>query len=92
MGAYLSRRKFLRTASVALALIPIMVAKSAHAVNNAPMRAKLHYQSVPKNDMSCASCLEFIPGKTEQGLGACKIIPNDDEIAPNAYCTGWNTM
>ncbi|MGB8518296.1 MAG: twin-arginine translocation signal domain-containing protein [Gallionella sp.] len=88
----LSRRRFLQTAGLAFAVIPIVVARPAHAMNNVPLRARLQYQNTPKNDMSCVSCLEFIPGKTNQDLGACKIIPNDDEIAPNAYCTGWNTM
>ncbi len=86
------RRNFLRIASVALALIPVVIARSAHATTNATLRAKLQYQNTPNGEMSCASCLEFIPGKTVQDLGGCKVIPGDNEIASNAYCTSWNTM
>lgn len=88
----LSRRKFLRSAGLALALIPIVIARSAHAMSNAQVRARLQYQNTPKNDMSCSSCLEFVPGKTDKDSGRCKIIPDDDEITPNGYCTGWNSM
>lgn len=56
------------------------------------MRAELQYQNVPKDNMNCSTCLEFIPGKTDKDLGKCKVIPEDDEISPNGYCTKWNTM
>lgn len=92
MSTNLGRRKFLRAASAALALIPLVVARPACAQANTSVRARLKYQDTPNNDMSCASCLEFIPGKTAQNLGGCRVIPGDDEIAPNAYCTSWNTM
>jgi hypothetical protein len=92
MNTDLSRRNFLRTASVALALIPVVVARSAQARSNPTLRAQLQYQNSPKNEMSCVSCLEFIPGKSEQDLGGCKVIPDDNEIAANGYCTSWNTM
>lgn len=86
------RRKFLQAASIAFALIPIVIARPAHARSNASVRAQLKYQDTPKNEMSCVSCLEFIPGKTDKDLGGCKVIPGDDEIAPNGYCSSWNTM
>ncbi|NNM80263.1 MAG: twin-arginine translocation signal domain-containing protein [Gallionella sp.] len=92
MDTNLNRRRFLQTASVALALIPLVVIRPARANTNAPARAQLKYQNTPNNEMSCASCLEFIPGKSAKDLGGCKVIPDDDEIAPNAYCTSWNTM
>jgi hypothetical protein len=92
MNPDLGRRRFLQTASIALALIPLVVARTACAKTNASVRAQLKYQNMPNNDMSCASCLEFIPGKTNKDLGGCKVIPGDDEIALNGYCTSWNTM
>ena len=92
MDTNLNRRRFLQTASVALALIPLVVIRPARANTNASVRAQLKYQNTPNNEMSCASCLEFIPGKSAKDLGGCKVIPDDDEIAPNAYCTSWNTM
>lgn len=88
-----TRRRLLKTASVALASIPLVaVTGQAIAKTNAMMRTQLKYQDTPLGDKSCASCLEFIPGKTPTDLGGCKQIPWDDEIAPTGYCVLWNTM
>ncbi len=92
MSTSLTRRRFLKTASFALILAPLVVARQAGAITNAGVRAELKYQSSPKDDMSCTTCLEFIPGKTAKDSGRCKVIPGDDEISPNGYCTKWNTM
>lgn len=89
----MNRREFLKTAGAALTLIPLATfSRQARANTNAKVRAELKYQNYPKDDMSCNTCLEFIPGKTGKDLGMCKVIPGDDEISPNGYCTKWNTM
>ncbi len=93
MNVVLTRRKLLKNVGVALAAIPIVVvSRFASAATNAAIRTQLKYQAKPENGNSCASCLEFIPGKTEHDLGGCKVIPDDDEISPDGYCTAWNTM
>lgn len=93
MNTNLTRRDFLKSASLALVLIPIMAAsKQAMANTNSKLRTELQYQNLPKDNMSCTTCMEFIPGKTDKDLGKCKVIPGDDEISPNGYCTKWNTM
>ena len=93
MNANLERRKFWKSAAIALALIPIvLVSRPARAKTNAPLRAELAYQNTPKEGMKCMSCVEFIPGKTDAGPGSCKVIPGDDEISPDGYCARWNTM
>ncbi len=93
MGTDLSRRKWLKNASVTLTLLPlVLISRQAGAKTNATLRAQLKYQSTPQNAMSCLTCLEFIPGKTDKDLGGCKVLPDDDEISPNGYCTRWNTM
>lgn len=84
-----TRRKFLQAA--ALILIPVLT-RPASAQSNASVRAQLKYQSMPKEGMNCTTCLEFLPGKTDQDPGRCKVIPDDDEIDPNGYCIKWNTM
>ncbi len=93
MTTNLTRRRFLKTASFVLALIPLVtVSRQATANTNPVLRAQLKYQDFPKDDMRCTTCLEFIPGKTDKDSGGCKVIPGDDEISPNGYCTKWNTM
>ena len=84
------RRTFLKLGGAALAMIPIMVAGSrAYAAQNAQMRTSLKYQAKPDGDKSCSNCLQFVPGKTPKDLGGCKIMPNDTEISPTAYCIGY---
>jgi hypothetical protein len=83
------RRNFLKVAAV---LPIILISRQAGARTNAGLREEFKYQTTPKDDMSCQSCLEFIPGKSGNELGGCKVIPEDDEISPNGYCTKWNSM
>lgn len=82
-----TRRNFLKAA----VLFPVFI-KEADANTNSTVREQLKYQSTPKDDMNCAACLEFMPGKTDKDLGGCKVIPGDDEISPNGYCIKWNSM
>ncbi len=93
MSTHLTRRKFLRIAGLAFALLPLVAFhRQADAGTNTDVRARFKYQDTPKDNMSCTTCLEFIPGKTDKDLGRCRVIPGDDEISPNGYCTKWNTM
>lgn len=93
MRTNLTRRAFLKTVSSALVLIPVVAfSRRAMANTNSKLRTELKYQNLPRDNMSCSTCLEFIPGKTEKDLGKCKVIPEDDEISPNGYCTKWNTL
>ena len=89
MPAPLSRRNFIKGAGATLAVLPLLRARAA---TNPSQRAQLHYQDQPKDGQRCLSCLEFIPGRSEQALGGCKLLPGDDEISPNGYCTAWNTL
>ena len=93
MSANLTRRQFLKKGGLALVLFPLIaITRQANANTNSIVRAQLKYQNSPKDNMNCAACLEFIPGKTDKDPGRCKVIPGDDEISPNGYCTKWNTM
>lgn len=93
MSTNLNRRKFFKAAGIALVLLPIVgLSRQAMANTNNALRAKLKYQNTPKDNMSCTACLEFVPGKSEKDLGGCKVIPGDDEISPDGYCTSWNSM
>lgn len=86
-----TRRHFLKKVSAALLLIPLLD-RQANAASNATVRAQLQYRNTPIDGMSCTACLEFLPGKSDKDSGGCKLIPGDDEISPNGYCTKWNSM
>jgi hypothetical protein len=88
-----SRRKWIKNASVGLTLLPlIFLSRQSKANTNPALRTQFKYKDTPQENMSCISCLEFIPGKSVKDAGGCKVIPGDDEILPNGFCTRWNTM
>ncbi|OYY58064.1 MAG: hypothetical protein B7Y50_14015 [Hydrogenophilales bacterium 28-61-11] len=85
-----SRRQFLKVGAAALAMIPVLVVSGkAMAATNAAMRTSMKYQDKPLGDKSCATCMQFVPGKTAKDLGGCKIFAGDTEISPKGYCVAW---
>jgi hypothetical protein len=85
-----SRRQFLKVGGATIAMIPILaVSGNAMAATNAAMRTAMKYQDKPNGDKHCASCLQFVPGKTPKALGGCKVFPGDTEISPQGYCVAW---
>lgn len=85
-----SRRQFLKIGGAAVAMIPVLaVSGNALAATNAAMRTSMKYQDKPNGDKRCATCIQFVPGKTPKDLGGCKIFPGDTEISPQGYCVAW---
>ena len=84
------RRRLLQGGCAALALIPFAgFSDHAAAATNAAMRASLKYQDKPQDDKSCSNCLQFVPGKSAKDKGGCKLMPGDNEISAQGYCTSW---
>ncbi len=93
MSVSCQRRRVIRTAAIGVTCIPLaLLARRAAASTNAELRSKLAYQDTPLDGKNCTSCLEFVPGSDPAGPGSCKVIPGDDQILPQGYCTQWNTM
>jgi len=86
----LTRRSLLKIGA-ALATIPaVAITSKAWAAPNAAMRDALKYQDNPgKDGQKCSACMHWVPGKTPIAKGACKIIPNDDQINPEGWCLAW---
>jgi hypothetical protein len=85
-----SRRQFLKIGGAAIAMIPVVVMSGkAMASTNAAMRTSMKYQGKPNGDKHCATCMQFVPGKTPKDLGGCKIFAGDTEISPQGYCVAW---
>ena len=80
-----SRRSLLKFGGIALAAIPVV----AFAAKNEPMRTSMKYKDSPEGDKSCATCIQFVPGKTAADQGGCKIFPGDTEVSPKGYCVAW---
>ena len=84
------RRQFLKLSSATLALVPVIAFSGrAAAATNASVRAALKYQDKPEGEKHCATCMQFVPGKTAKDKGGCKVLPGDTEISPQGYCTAW---
>ncbi|MBT9568445.1 MAG: high-potential iron-sulfur protein [Thiobacillus sp.] len=85
-----SRRHFLKMGGAAIVMIPaVAVSGRAMASTNAQMRKAMKYQDTPNGEKKCATCMQFVPGKTPTSLGGCKIFPGDTEISPHGYCVAW---
>jgi hypothetical protein len=80
-----SRRKMLKVGGLSLAMIPVV----AMAAKNDAMRASMKYKDSPEGDKSCATCVQFVPGKSATDMGGCKIFPGDTEVSPKGYCVAW---
>ncbi|MBK9021949.1 MAG: high-potential iron-sulfur protein [Sulfuritalea sp.] len=80
-----SRRKMLKLGGAALAMIPVV----AFAAKNDAMRTSMKYKDSPEGDKSCATCVQFVPGKAPADKGGCKIFPGDTEVSPKGYCVAW---
>lgn len=80
-----SRRSLLKFGGIALAMIPVV----ALAAKNDTMRTTMKYKNAPEGDKSCATCQQFVAGKTATSDGGCKIFPGDTEVSPKGYCIAW---
>lgn len=89
-SSHILRRQFLKFGSAALAMIPVLAFPGrTFAATNAAMRASLKYQDKPDGEKQCSGCVQFVPGKTAQDKGGCKLMPGDTEISPQGHCTAW---
>jgi High potential iron-sulfur protein len=80
----LARRKVLKGAALVagLAAVPVL-AEAAGTVSKAAMK----YQDHPKGDQECSNCLQFVPGKTPQAMGACNVVAGP--ISPKGWCVAY---
>lgn len=89
----MDRRNFIELGASTASVLPLVfLSYRAQATINADLRVQFKYQDKPLDGKSCTTCLEFVLEKGENDRGRCKIIPGDDEISANGYCTLWNTM
>ncbi len=61
-------------------------ARPAHAAGSVPQGA-VGYQDKPNGGERCATCSQFVPGKTAQAMGSCNIVAGN--ISPNGWCNVW---
>ncbi len=85
-----NRRSALKTvATTALAAPILMLSKEAFAATNDALRTALKYQDTPQDGNHCSICMHWKPGATAEAEGGCAILPGDDEISPNGWCSAY---
>ncbi len=93
MSTDLKRRTLLKTTGAVFAIAALnTLPRTAFAKTNPEIRVRLKYVDKPNGEQNCLNCLEFVAGKSDKDMGKCNVIPGDDEISPNGWCTSWNTM
>ncbi len=80
-----TRRNLLKLGSIAVAMIPM----AALAAKNDAMRTAMKYKDTPEADKQCSGCMHFVPGKTPNDPGGCKLFPGDTEVSSKGFCTAW---
>jgi len=82
-----SRRSVIKGGIGALAGIAIvsLTGTKTLAAGNKLEKSAVQYVDVAKGEgTNCDDCLQFIPGKTANALGTCKIV--EGEINPHGHC------
>ena len=83
----LSRRALIKgsiRALAGIAIVSLAVPKTL-AVETKLAKSVVQYEDVGKQKgADCDDCVQFIPGKTANALGTCKIVEGD--ISPHGHC------
>ena len=83
----LSRRALFKSgirAVAGIAIVSLTVTKTL-AAETKLAKSLVQYEDVGKQKgADCDDCVQFIPGKTANALGTCKIV--EGEISPHGHC------
>ena len=82
-----SRRTLIKTSLGALAGIALvsLTGTKTLAADIKLAKSAVQYEDVAKNaGQDCDDCIHFIPGKTSNATGTCKIV--EGEISPHGHC------
>jgi hypothetical protein len=85
-----SRRALIKgsiRALAGIAIVSLAVSKTL-AVDTKLAKSVVQYEDVGKQKgADCDDCVQFIPGKTANALGTCKIVEGD--ISPHGHCVAF---
>lgn len=82
----LSRRKIIKF-MVLGATIPVLnsFAGQVHAAKAS--KEAMQYRDKPNGQQKCSNCMQFIPGKTAEARGECKVV--EGSISPEGWCIAY---
>ncbi|MBY0475426.1 MAG: high-potential iron-sulfur protein [Nitrosomonas sp.] len=81
-----SRRKMIKFMAIG-ATFPIVnsIVGQAHAAKAS--KGLMKYRDEPNGEEQCSNCMQFIPGKTPETNGECKVLKGS--VSPNGWCTAY---
>lgn len=86
-GQVMSRRCFVKSASLLAGTAALGLDIRAAAAQQKLAQAAVKYQNTPNSNKECSNCMQFIPGKTADAMGSCKVV--EGAINPKGYCIAW---
>jgi len=80
-----SRRTAIKSSLGMLAGIAIVSGTLTAAAETKLAKSVVQYEAVGRQkDADCDDCAQFIPGKSANAMGTCKIV--EGEISPHGHC------
>ena len=81
-----SRRKIIKFMMLGI-IAPFMSAHTRQAQATKVSKEAMQYRDKPNGKQSCSNCLQFIPGKTPEADGECKVV--EGSINPQGWCNAY---
>ncbi len=79
-----SRRRVIKFMALG-ATAPIISTLIGQAQAAKASKGSVEYRDEPNGEEQCSNCMQFIPGKTPETNGKCKVV--EGGISPRGWCT-----
>ena len=88
LGKKFSRRQIIKFMALG-ATVPIVNVSSLIGQAQAAKAAKevTEYRDEPNGEEQCSKCMQFIPGKTPEANGECRVV--EGSISPHGWCSAY---
>lgn len=84
---HFSRRAVLKSAALLAAAVATASGAAETLAQGKASKASMQYRDSPNGKQECSNCLQFIPGKTPQAEGSCKVVAGT--ISPHGWCIAY---
>ncbi|MER2512476.1 MAG: high-potential iron-sulfur protein [Nitrosomonas ureae] len=81
-----SRRRIMKFMALG-ATIPIFNVLMNHVHASKASKESMQYRDEPNGKEQCDNCMQFIPGKTPEAQGECRVV--EGSINPQGWCAAY---
>ncbi|SDG83282.1 high-potential iron-sulfur protein [Nitrosomonas sp. Nm132] len=81
-----SRRKIIKLMALG-ATVPFVSAFTDQVKAAKASKEAMQYRNNPNGKEKCSNCMQFIPGKTPEVSGECKVV--EGSISPEGWCNAY---